>query len=99
MRKSMVPLVLVAALGFSVPALARDLHLEKQTPEQLKSVCDKVSGKFTQDKSGYACGTDCKGHGGTACLVYCQPDKRCVAQVVGARRPRTIESALLGKKR
>ncbi len=99
MRKLTAACVLIAGLGLSSPSLARDMRLEKQTPDQLKAVCDKVKGSFSQDKSGYGCGTDCKGGPGTACMVYCQPDKKCVAQVVGARRPRTVESALLGKKR
>ena len=98
-RKLTAACILIGAVGFSGPVLARDIHLEKQTPEQLKAVCEKVSGSFSQDKSGYGCGTDCKGHAGTACMVYCQPNKRCIAQVVGARRPRTIESALRGKRR
>lgn len=99
MRNLIAPLVLVATLGFSAPSLAKDIYLHKQTPEQLKSICEKVSGKFSQDKSGYACGTDCKGGPGTSCLVYCRPNKRCVAQVIGARHPRSVESALRGKKR
>lgn len=94
MQRLTTALILIGALGLSGPALARDIYLQKQTPDQLKSVCAKVGGNFSQDSSGYDCGTDCHGKGGTACNVYCQPDKRCVAQVIAGRRPRTIESAL-----
>jgi len=98
-RKSIVPLVLAGLFALGGSALARDIHLPKHTAEQLKSICEKVGGHFSQDSSGYDCGTDCKGKPGTACLVYCQPDKRCVAQVTGARRPRSVEAALAGRKR
>jgi hypothetical protein len=88
------PLILITTLGLSSPSLARDLYLPKHTVDEMKSVCDKLGGKFTQDSSGYECGTDCHGKPGTACTVFCKADKRCVAQVMGGRRPRTVESAL-----
>lgn len=87
-------LILIGTLGLSGPALASDVNLPKQTPEQMKAVCDKVGGKFSQDTSGYECGTDCHGKPGTDCTVFCKPEQKCVAQVVGSRRPRTVESAL-----
>jgi hypothetical protein len=89
-----IALVLIGSFGLSSPSLARDIYLKKHTPDELKGVCQKVGGKFSQDSSGYDCGTDCHGKPGTACIVYCQPDKRCVAQVITGRRPRTAESAL-----
>ena len=94
MQRLTTALILIGALGLSGPALARDIYLQKQTPDQLKSVCAKEVGKLSQKTNGYDCWTDCHSKGGTACNVYCQPDKRCVAQVIAGRRPRTIESAL-----
>ncbi len=86
--------VLFASLAFSGPVFAIDTNLPKQTAEQLKSVCDKAGGEFSQDAHGYGCGTDCKGKPGTACTVFCETDKKCVAQVIRGRRPRSIEAAL-----
>jgi hypothetical protein len=98
-RKLTVPFVLIGILAFSGAASARDLYLPKHTVDELKAVCTKVNGHFSQDSSGYECGTDCHGKPGTACTVYCRADKRCVAQVNGARRPHTAESALVAPKR
>jgi hypothetical protein len=98
-RKLIVPLILGGLFAFAGPALARDIYLPKHTADQLKSICDKVGGHFSQDSSGYDCGTDCKGKPGTACIVYCRADKRCVAQVNGGRRPHSVEAALAGRKR
>lgn len=94
MRHLTVALALIGTLGLSGPSFARDLYLPKHTAEQLKSICGKVGGSFSQDSSGYGCGTDCHGGPGTDCTVYCKADKRCVAQVIGGRRPRRVESAL-----
>ncbi len=99
MRKLTAPLVLIGALAFSGPALARDIYVGKHTADELKSICTKVNGKFTQDSTSYDCGTDCKGKPGTACNVWCRPGKRCVAQVNGGRRPHDVMSALQGRKR
>jgi hypothetical protein len=93
-RNLTIALVLIGAFGLSSPALARDIYLKKHTSEELKSICEKVGGRFSQDSGGYGCGTDCRGKPGTACVAYCKPDKRCVVQVIGGRRPKTVESAL-----
>lgn len=94
MRKFTVPFVLIGALACSGAAFARDINLPKHTVDELKAVCTKVGGNFTQDSSGYECGTDCHGKPGTACTVYCKTGERCVAQVTGGRRPHSAESAL-----
>ena len=96
-RKFAVPFILTLAL--SGPALARDIYLPKHTVDDLKAVCTKVGGHFSQDSSGYDCGTDCHGKPGTACTVFCKTGEKCVAQVNGGRRPHTAESALLAPKR
>jgi hypothetical protein len=94
LRHLTVALVLIGTLGLSGPSLARDLYLGKHTPDELKTVCAKAGGRFSQDSGGYGCGTDCHGSPGTDCTVYCKAGKRCVAQVIGGRRPRQVESAL-----
>lgn len=99
MRKLTAPLILIGALAFSGPALARDIYLHKHTADEIKSICAKVGGNFTQDSSGYDCATDCHGKPGTACNVYCQSGKRCVAQVSGGHRPHNIMSALKAPSR
>ncbi len=81
------PLVLICILGFSGPALARDLSMHKHSVEEIKSICDKAGGKFSQDARIYGCGTDCHGGPGTDCIVSCKTDQSCVAQVIGGRRP------------
>jgi hypothetical protein len=93
-RHLTVTLVLIGTLGLATSASARDIYFAKQTPEALKAVCDKVTGRFTQDSAGYECGTDCKGKPGTSCTVFCKEGQKCVAQVMGGRRPHSIESAL-----
>ena len=94
MRNLTAPLVVAAVLGFSAPSLASDIHLPKQTAEEMKSVCDRVGGKLSQDANGYECGTDCHGGPGTDCTVFCKAGENCVAQVIGARRPKNALSAL-----
>jgi hypothetical protein len=93
-----VPLILIGALAAtlaaSAPSLARDITLPKTTADALKSVCGKVGGKFEQGANLYTCGTDCHGGGGTDCIVSCAPDQKCTAQVIGGRRPRSVEEAL-----
>jgi len=92
--------MLIGALGVSGPAAARPIHLSKQTVEQIKSACEKVGGKFSQDSNGYGCGTNCHGGTGTACIVFCTADAGCTAQVSGGgRTPHSVESALVRKKR
>ena len=85
-------LVIVAALA--APASARDLTLPKTAADALKSACDKAGGKFSQGDNIYGCGTDCAGKPGTDCTVTCMAGKRCTAQVIGGRRPRSVADAL-----
>jgi hypothetical protein len=87
-------LVLAAAVAAGGQASASDIYLKKTTPEELKGLCAKAGGKFSQGPARYGCGTDCKGGTGTDCIVSCTPEGKCVAQVIGGRRPRTIEQAL-----
>jgi hypothetical protein len=87
-------LVLTGALALNGAALASDLTLPKTNAEALKSACDKAGGKFSQDAKGYGCGTDCQGGSGTDCTVYCEAGQKCTAQVIGARRPRSVAEAL-----
>jgi hypothetical protein len=97
-RYTIAALILIGVLGVSAPSLARDIYFPKQTADQLKAICDKVGGKLSQADSGIGCGTDCHGKPGTDCTVYCPTGKRCVAQVIGGRRPRDAASALLAPK-
>ncbi len=94
MRTLSVALVLIGALGLSGQAFARDIHFAKHTVDDIKAICSKVGGRYSQDSSGYGCGTDCHGNPGTDCIVFCKADKKCVAQVIGGRRPHDVESAL-----
>jgi len=97
-RDFIASLIISGVLGFSVPAsvpaLAADVHLPKQTVEEMKSICTKAGGKFSQDANGYECGTDCHGGPGTDCVVFCKTGEKCIAQVIGARRPKNALSAL-----
>jgi hypothetical protein len=86
---------LALSLTLAAPASARDLTLPKTTADQLKAACDKAGGKFSQGESLYGCGTDCAGKPGTDCTVNCSADKKCNAQVIGGRRPRSIADALM----
>lgn len=99
MRRSIALLVLGGSLALAGAASARDIHLPKTGADELKQVCDKVGGSFSQGTARYGCGTDCKGGKGTDCVVTCEPDKRCDGQVIGARRPRTVEQALAPAKK
>jgi hypothetical protein len=87
-------LILTGALALSAPSWAIDTRLAKTSVEEIKSICEKVGGSFTQDAGGYGCGTDCHGGPGTACIVNCKPDQKCVAQVTRGRRPHSILQAL-----
>jgi hypothetical protein len=88
-------LVLSATLAVAGPALARDIRMPKMSAAELKGVCDKVGGKFSQDPQHYGCGTDCNGAAGTDCIVSCAADGNCLAQVIGARRPHNVTDALV----
>lgn len=94
MRSLTIPLVLIAVLGLGGVCSASDVNLPKHTPDELKAICAKAGGKFSQDSGGYGCGTDCRGGAGTDCTVFCKPDQKCVAQVIGSRRPRHAFDAL-----
>jgi hypothetical protein len=94
MRRLIAPFILLGTLALGGPASAKDISLPKSSVDELKAVCTKVGGKFSQDSNGFGCGTNCQGGAGTDCIVFCKPDAKCVAQVIGARRPKTIESAL-----
>jgi hypothetical protein len=90
----MALLILTGSLALSGASLARDITLPKTTAEELKGTCDKAGGKFSQDHNGYGCGTNCQGGPGTDCIVFCKTDRKCVAQVIGARRPHSVAEAL-----
>jgi hypothetical protein len=87
-------LILAGALALGGAALAGDVTLPKTNAEQLKSDCTKAGGKFSQDAKSIGCGTNCQGGPGTDCTVYCPIDQKCTAQVIGARRPRSVAEAL-----
>jgi hypothetical protein len=87
-------LVLTGALALNSAAIAKDLTLPRTTAEAVKNACDKAGGKFSQDTKSYGCGTDCHGGPGTDCVVYCEIDQKCTAQVIGGRRPHSVAAAL-----
>ena len=88
------PLVLIGIFGLSVPSFARDVSIGKHTAEEVKSVCDKVGGKFSQDATGYYCGSNCHGGPGTDRIVGCKTGQTCIAYVIGSGRPTTLVNAL-----
>ena len=94
MRSLAVAVILIGIFGLSVSPFARDASVGKRTPEEVKSVCDKVGGKFSQDATGHYCGTNCRGGPGTDCYVGCKTAQPCFAQVIGSRRPTTLLNAL-----
>jgi hypothetical protein len=93
-RKLIAALVLMIAFGFGGSSLASDIPMHKHTADEVKSVCAKAGGSFSQEPGDYSCGTDCHGGPGTDCVVFCKTDQNCVAQVIGGRRPATLLSAL-----
>ena len=100
MRTLTALLVLSGSLVIGTAAMARDLHLQKTSAAELKQICEKVGGSYSEGGARYGCGTDCKGGKGTDCIVSCQADKPCDAQVFGGKRARTVEQALApGKKK
>jgi hypothetical protein len=98
-RHFMIPVILIGALALSAASLASETTLGKGTLDQIKSVCDKVGGKLSQDANGVGCGTDCHGHPGTDCTLYCRTDQKCVAQTMGARKATSFENALKAPER
>ena len=94
MRNLIAPLVLIAVFSLSASSFARDISIGKHTAEEVKSTCDKVGGKFSQDATGHYCGTDCHGAPGTDCVVGCKTGQPCIAQVIGSRRPTNLLNAL-----
>jgi hypothetical protein len=96
MRNLIATLILIV---FVAPSFARDISVGKHTAEDVKSVCDKVDGKFSQDATGYYCGTDCHGAPGTDCVVGCKTGQPCIAQVIGSRRPSNLRNALEAPKK
>ena len=69
MRSVAVPLIIIGAFGLNVSSYARDVSLGKHTAEEVKSVCEKVGGRFSQDATGHYCSTDCQGGPGTDCVA------------------------------
>jgi hypothetical protein len=93
-RSLTIPLILIGIFAVSGSVLANEVSMSKHTAEELKTVCDKVGGKFSQDASGYDCGTNCHGGPGTDCVVGCKTDQPCFAQVIGSKRPASLVNAL-----
>jgi hypothetical protein len=98
-RNVTLAVILIGVFGFSGLALANDITLPKYSADAVKAACDKAGGSFSQGATRYGCGTDCHGGHGTDCLVDCKAGQRCVAQVIGGRRPRNLENALMAKTR
>jgi hypothetical protein len=94
MRNSTAALMLIVAVSLNAPSFARDISVGKHTAEDVKSICDKVGGKFSQDATGHYCGTNCHGAPGTDCVVGCKTGQSCIAQVIGSRRPTNLRNAL-----
>ena len=94
MRSLGIPFIFIGIFGISVSSFARDVSLGKHSAEEIKGVCEKVGGKFSQDATGHYCGTNCHGGPGTDCTVGCKTGQTCIAQVIGSRRPTTLVNAL-----
>jgi hypothetical protein len=101
MRNSTIPISLAVILGFSVGlSMASETTMRKASMEELKSVCDKAGGSFSQDAGGYGCGSNCQGKPGTDCVLACKNDeKSCFAQVPGRARPTSPLNALVRSPR
>ena len=52
MRSVALPLVLIGAFGLNVSSYARDVSLGKHTAEEVKSICEKVGGRFSARRNG-----------------------------------------------
>ncbi len=94
MRNLTLPLILIGTIAVTGSALSNEVSMHKHTAEEIKTICEKVGGKFSQDAAGYDCGTNCRGGPGTDCVVGCKTDQPCVAQVIGSRRPTNLLNAL-----
>ena len=97
MRNLAMPLVvLIGGFGLSFgSSLASETTMHKYTAEELKSVCEKPGGSFSQDAGGYGCGTNCQGKPGTDCIVSCKNnEKNCFVLVPGRARPTSLPNAL-----
>ena len=79
--------------------MAAEVSMQKHTAEEIKSVCDKVGGRFSQDAGGYGCGTNCQGGPGIDCIVNCKTGQVCFAQTIGSKRPKTLLNALQAQAR
>lgn len=94
---------LILATTFSLSAgasLASETTMRKISADELKSVCDKAGGSFSQDAVGYGCGTNCQGKSGTDCVLACKNnDKNCFAQVPGRARPTSPLNAVVRSPR
>ena len=101
MRNSTISIIFAVFLGFSVgSSMASETTMHKSSVEELKSVCDKAGGSFSQDASGYGCGTNCQGKPGTDCVLACKnSEKSCFAQVPGRARPTSPLNALVRSPR
>jgi hypothetical protein len=89
MRTLIVLLILAATFDLSIgSSVASETTMRKSPAEELKSVCDKAGGSFSQDAGGYGCGTNCEGKPGTDCVLACKNnEKNCFAQVPDRARP------------
>jgi hypothetical protein len=106
MRTFITRFILVGALVGAIglfsglgPSSARESTLQKSKLDEIKAVCDKAGGKLSQDANGFGCGTDCHGHPGTDCTLYCKTDQKCVAQTMGGRRATSFDNALKAPER
>jgi len=58
MRNSTNFIILNVIIALSIgSSMASETTMRKSTAEELKSVCDKAGGSFSQDAGGYGCGT------------------------------------------
>lgn len=67
----------------SSTAMAKDVDLGKHGADEIKSICDRVGGKFLSDGQTYGCSKACTG--GT-CAVICDKDDGCFGTTPGDRQ-------------
>ena len=66
---------LALVLGLvSSTAMAKDVDLGKHGADEIKSICDRLGGRFVSDGQTYGCSKKCPG--GT-CAVICDKDDGC----------------------